>query len=794
MYNLRGRLPGRGSSAVVWGACVLLGMGLIISTEASAEDAFTPKMPPADQLNTFVKDLTWAKILGRALFWDQQVGSDGMACASCHFAAGADLRLRNQIHPNFNNVRIEGGDKEFGANQAFTGTGDASDPNNGSIPDYLVGLIGDPVNGTPVQASANYKLRPEDFPLHKLREPFNPNGPIEITTNDRISSSGSFDNVFSSVSRVRLKDRCKLNRKSIFHTSRGKPARQVEPRNTPTTVNSVFNPVQFWDGRAKNTFNGFNVFGKSDNKNEPLAGVIEYDPSTFSVMQDPFIVAIQNASLASQAVGPPLSELEMSCSGREFRELGRKMLSEARLPLRLQQIDRDDSLFGRHGPKGNLINFSGFGLRERYDYEELIKKAFKEKWWAAKGRYKYVIESEGSHAKVAPTTWRDEEGYTQMESNFSLFWGLAIMLYEADLISNQSKYDDVLASGCGIDPGVPNPGTGNGLNPIVPPTINPSCIGAGPAQLTAKEADGFQLFNSAAECSRCHAGILFADVMRSAIDPDFDPNLIPPGVVRVQNGFHNLGGRPTWEDVGIGGTDPYGVPLSEIRMAKRYLNGDPAVPAELFEFGVPVPPSPFVAIVVDGMFKTPSLRNTALTPPYFSYGGYATLDQLMEFYFRGGNARNMPFGGNTTGSGGNGDTISDVLAVLDGTGNANAGANNGGIVPINDGRLVLDANCVDEDPVTGVPDETQTCRGNRYARAAIVAFMKTLTDPRVQCDVAPFDHPMLVVRHGHRDNGRDINYVLPAAGKDGYKGRQSYFCIPNSGDLFAEGMQNRVGD
>ena len=35
----------------------------------------------------------WAIALGKALFWDQQAGSDGIACASCHFAAGADTRL-----------------------------------------------------------------------------------------------------------------------------------------------------------------------------------------------------------------------------------------------------------------------------------------------------------------------------------------------------------------------------------------------------------------------------------------------------------------------------------------------------------------------------------------------------------------------------------------------------------------------------------------------------------------------------------------------------------------------------
>jgi len=39
-------------------------------------------------------------VVGKALFWDAQVGSDGRtACASCHFHAGADHRVTNEIAP-----------------------------------------------------------------------------------------------------------------------------------------------------------------------------------------------------------------------------------------------------------------------------------------------------------------------------------------------------------------------------------------------------------------------------------------------------------------------------------------------------------------------------------------------------------------------------------------------------------------------------------------------------------------------------------------------------------------------
>src|SRR5690242_19518133 len=38
--------------------------------------------------------------LGKALFWDMQTGGDGkVACATCHFKAGADSRTMNVLNP-----------------------------------------------------------------------------------------------------------------------------------------------------------------------------------------------------------------------------------------------------------------------------------------------------------------------------------------------------------------------------------------------------------------------------------------------------------------------------------------------------------------------------------------------------------------------------------------------------------------------------------------------------------------------------------------------------------------------
>ena len=65
---------------------------------AMAKAHGVPLEPPT--LADYVKDREAAILLGKALFWDMQVGSDGIvACASCHFHAGADNRFKNQLSP-----------------------------------------------------------------------------------------------------------------------------------------------------------------------------------------------------------------------------------------------------------------------------------------------------------------------------------------------------------------------------------------------------------------------------------------------------------------------------------------------------------------------------------------------------------------------------------------------------------------------------------------------------------------------------------------------------------------------
>jgi len=76
------------------------------ATPLLLEDVAPPLLsapPDPSGLSLFVQDRMALLQMGKALFWDMQVGSDGIqACASCHFHAGADNRIKNQISPGIN--------------------------------------------------------------------------------------------------------------------------------------------------------------------------------------------------------------------------------------------------------------------------------------------------------------------------------------------------------------------------------------------------------------------------------------------------------------------------------------------------------------------------------------------------------------------------------------------------------------------------------------------------------------------------------------------------------------------
>jgi cytochrome c peroxidase len=55
-------------------------------------------IPQRPDLPRYVANPEALVVLGKSLFWDVQVGSDGRtACGTCHFHAGADHRVTNAV-------------------------------------------------------------------------------------------------------------------------------------------------------------------------------------------------------------------------------------------------------------------------------------------------------------------------------------------------------------------------------------------------------------------------------------------------------------------------------------------------------------------------------------------------------------------------------------------------------------------------------------------------------------------------------------------------------------------------
>jgi len=180
-------------------------------------------------LGEFVKDKKAAIVLGKALFWDMQVGSNGLqSCASCHFHAGVDSRDKNQLSPGL--LRV-------------TASGDAD-------PDITFNAGKGP----------NYVLQPGDYPFHKLADPNDRSSQVLADTNDVAGSQGVTLAKFIDIDPGSAVEKVEVVPDPIFNVQ-DINVRQVTERNTPSTINAVYNFRNFWDGRAQNEFNGVNPFG-----------------------------------------------------------------------------------------------------------------------------------------------------------------------------------------------------------------------------------------------------------------------------------------------------------------------------------------------------------------------------------------------------------------------------------------------------------------------------------------------------------------------------------------------------
>jgi cytochrome c peroxidase len=664
------------------------------------KDAVTGKPTLRADLGEYVANLTAALQLGKALFWDMQAGSDNKtACATCHFHAGADARLKNQLNPS-----ADGSWNGYGPNYTFDSFG-------------------------------------FDFPL---------------ASDNAAASQGVRRSLYKGLTRSGAESTSTLA-DPVFSVG-GKNVRQATGLNTPSAVNAVFNHRNFFNGRAQAEFNGVNPFGSRD----AAARVWSLDARGNPVAVD---IHISNASLASQAVGPALNAVEMSADGRSFLDVAKKLY--ALKPLGLQAVAASDSVLG---PVADTS--TGKGLK--VTYKTLVQTAFQPKWWNSKK----TVSVNGVSASMS-------------EANFSLFWGLSIMLYEATLVSDETPIDRYVASR-----------TFDAAGKLV--SHDPALLDAVVAQLQGhlstltreRLLNGLDLFEkpvaplvngafqapppagSGVGCSLCHVGAetTSASVQNLAgvgLEPGdtafknagFDLRLermfmaIPPvtdgttsiyfdpptftvieqtGVVaRVSvydAGWYNIGVRPTVENPGLDAADPFGNSLSWTRLFQALPNpgivkvpggglgcptSPPAAPAtspfagEVLNptTGLPLLTGPLTASEpsdVAGSFKTPSLRNVELTGPYFHNGGKSTLLQAIELYDGGGDFANP--------------TKSPLLRPL------------------------------------GMTQEQHE---------DLVAFLLALTDERVRWQRAPFDHPQLWVPEGDDPVGTDVMREIPAVGAAG---------------------------
>lgn len=378
----------------IWGEAKLLAQGGRGGNNGALRSLQAVAVPRPTNLEQYVRNETALIALGKAFFWDMQAGSDGRtACATCHFHAGADHRAQN--------------------------------------------ILASAAEAGPMLAM-NKQVQAADFPFRVFSNPLNNRSGMVSERVQTAGSAGVLPRQFEGIVIGSAEDLGRDLSGSPFSHA-GINVRQVTNRNSPSVINAVFNVRNFWDGRASNIFNGNNPFGDSDSASHLLAyrnGRVEQER-----------LRMDNASLASQAVGPALNAVEMSYEGRSWPEFGRKLM--ALQPLGRQQVASDDSVLGA------MANPDGNGLLPGFNYKALI------------------------HAAFQPAYWDAPEELQLTEANFAFYWGLAIQAYESTLVSDRSRFDRFME-------------------------------GEIPA-LTALEQAGLREFqDGGSQCTQCHQGAEFS--------------------------------------------------------------------------------------------------------------------------------------------------------------------------------------------------------------------------------------------------------------------------------------------
>src|SRR5207253_6980497 len=83
---------------LTWRTAAVFAASALIAAAQNPGSLKNVPVPRPIGAEKYVRDPGRLVVLGKALFWDMQAGSDGRtACATCHFHAGADHRAQYQL-------------------------------------------------------------------------------------------------------------------------------------------------------------------------------------------------------------------------------------------------------------------------------------------------------------------------------------------------------------------------------------------------------------------------------------------------------------------------------------------------------------------------------------------------------------------------------------------------------------------------------------------------------------------------------------------------------------------------
>ena len=305
-------------------------------------------------------------------------------------------------------------------------------------------------------------------------------------------------------------------------------------------------------------------------------------------------------SLASQALGPIESAVEHGIERQEVVQIIAK-----------HYRSQYESLFGRFPKPGSqpspahpqprkirqqVSDSNWRKVLTTLDDPKLINELLQRIQTSGKTDLEIIKQKwqeQNSSPPFAPKSLKSPMFYAKKDID-QVFWNFAqaIAEYEKTIVANQSPFDNLL--------------TQVAKSPIGDVPL--------PKGFSQKAWRGLQLFLGKANCHLCHNG----------------PNL-------SDNEFHNVGLprlSPNKDPLPLGrlagavtvANDPFRCQARELKLMSRRASAPEQESCDIIEFI----DSNNNEII--GAFKTPTLRNVAVTSPYFHNGSAASLEQVINHY------------------------------------------------------------------------------------------------------------------------------------------------------------------